>query len=144
MIVGYVNGNEGASFMECIYSIYYLLHATINKKNDVVGLLKQHRFAFACVLNSRVLKLIEEEYKTQGGGVVPLRIKNIPATPTNCQETSEDGVNLKWNFFKDSPYKKCIVRYGGPDNLSEKETRTLFRYLNDSESNIDSVLLLTK
>ena len=144
LIVGYLNGDEGASTTECIYSMYNLLHGAVLPKPEIVHMLKMIRVSLVCVLNTDRLKEIEDHYKSSANTNqdVLIRIKNTRQT-SSCPAEST-GVNLKYNFAEGvAPSDPCSPFYPGQANQREPEIYSLQDLL-AREPQVQSVVFLHK
>jgi hypothetical protein len=137
-----MQADEGASMVQCFYTLYYLLHGTVNLKPDLVALLKKQRITFACVLNAEQLDQIEQAFKDSPDNSIPYKPKNY-RRDSNCTEHFK-GVNLKFNFMADDLSNACSIEYRGPSAHSEPEIKALLGYIQDPAAMVDQVILLGK
>jgi hypothetical protein len=137
-----MQADEGASIMQCFYSLYYLLHGVVNMRSDIITLLKKQSMTFACVLNAEQLDQIEQIYKDSDVGLIATRVKNY-RRDSDCPEEFK-GVNLKYNFAADNSSRACDLMYRGPSARSEPEVKALMGFIEDPASMVSSVLLLGK
>lgn len=139
LVLGYINGDEGASMAQCYYTLYYLLHGAVNMKPDIVALMKKVRFSFLCALNAERLQSISLTFATD---TLHAYKKNM-RSEGSCSVASR-GVNLKYNFLTDKIENACSENYRGPQARSEPEIKALFKYMADSTSNVKSVVVISK
>ena len=142
LITSLLRADEGASMVECFYTLYYLLHGAVNMKVDIVFLLKKHKITFACVASAEQFDQIEKIFNTNSDGLIPIRPKNY-RRDSNCSEETK-GVDLKYNFGADNITNACSIDYRGPSTASEPETQALMRYINNTESMVSTVIVLGK
>ena len=151
LTVAYLMGDEGASISQCLYSIYYLLWGVVNDRPDIITLLKNLKFSFACVMNPDRLEDLEDDRDGNGANKLIYRPKNANKSgPHNCPSILE-GVNLKYNylpvFANGLPGKftnPCSLQYGGVPGQQEDETRTLVTYINQQGTAGVSMFIISK
>lgn len=142
LVLGFLQGDEGASMAQCFYTVYYLLHGVVNMKADVINLLKKQRLTFACVVNAEQLDQIEQSYKASSDGSIPFKPKNHK-TSSDCEEAFK-GVNLKFNYLADNDSNACSLEYRGPSPRSEPESNALSGYIQDQVNMVSMVIVLGK
>ena len=96
LLIGYLNGDEGASISQCMYSMYLMLHAIANNRADLSNILRHVVASFVCVANPDRLKEIEEYFANTVNPVILYRKKNAREYQNCSSETN--GVNLTYNF----------------------------------------------
>jgi hypothetical protein len=144
LIVGYLNGDEGASTTECIYSMYNLLHGAVLPKPEIVHMLKMVRVSFVCVMNTDRLKEIEDYYKSSANTNLDVLVRPKNKRQTGSCAVESVGVNLKYNFAEGiSSSDPCSPYYPGLPNQREPEIYSLQDVLS-RESQIRSVVFLHK
>jgi hypothetical protein len=142
LILGYLNGDEGASMAQCYYTMFYLLHGAVNMKLDIVSLLKKVRVSFLCAVNAERLQSTSLAFKASVSGTLLAYKKNM-RTDSSCGD-ADKGVNLKYNFAADNVDNACSESYRGPEARSEPQIRAIFQYLALSDSNVKSVVIMNK
>ena len=115
-----------------MYSMYFMLHAVVNKRADITNILKHTVASFICVMNPDRLVEIEDYFRVATNPTILYRKKN--ARPTlNCSEET-DGVNLKYNFKGSDQKDVCDPLYAGSQEASEPETKVLLQYIQSLSS----------
>lgn len=142
MILGYLNGDEGASMAQCYYAMFYMLHGAVNMRRDIVSMLKKVRLSFMCAVNAERLQRMSAAYKANDSGTLTAYAKNM-RIDSGCPDAGK-GVNLKYNFMADVLDNACSVLYRGPEAKSEPEIKAIFNYLSLNDSNVKSVIVMNK
>jgi Zinc carboxypeptidase len=142
MILGYLNGDEGASMAQCYYAMFYTLYGAVNMRRDIVSMLKRVRLSFVCAVNADRLQSMWAAYKANEHGTLTVYAKNM-RDDGSCTGDGK-GVNLKYNFMADVLDNACSVRYRGPEAKSEPEIKAIFKYLSLIDSNVKSVVIMNK
>ena len=129
--------------MQCLFSLYSMVHDVMNNRPDIILLLKTVRISFACVMNPLQLYEIEKIFKGTSNDTIPPRVKNTNKGTSNCSDETS-GVNLKFNYGQSPNLGACDEFYSGIGYRSERETISLLNYIQSDLTNLHRLVVVSK